>query len=226
MRIAYFSPLRPRSGKIVEYSERLLPELALALEVGVFVDGYVPESPRIRERCRVHDLHAVHYRKLLWQYDVVVYQVAASGPGAYLDAYLDAYMEEPVREWPGIVVLHEADPGERVGARRLCERVLERALAVVAGSAGLEARLREELSYTPVFAGQPVGDLGALVRAYLRIFDAALTRAGHWLEPLLETACAEIPGFLPGDRSAPWRAEVDELVGLAGSRSRTSPTRS
>jgi len=217
MKIAYFSPLRPRSGKIAEYSERLLPELALALEVGVFVDGYVPESPRIRERCRVHDLCAVHYRKLLWQYDVVVYQVAASGP----DAYPDAYMEEPLREWPGIVVLHETDPGERVGSRRICERVLERALAVVAGSAGQEARLREELSYTPVFAGESVGDVGALVRAYLRIFDAALTRAGRWLEPLLETACAEIPGFLPGDRSAPWRAEVDELVGLAQSRSRT-----
>jgi hypothetical protein len=226
MKIAYFSPLRPRSGSIAEYSERLLPELSLTLEVGVFVDGYVPESPRIRERCRVHDLRAMHYRKLLWQYDVVVYQVASSGPEAcpdsYLGAYPDAYMEEPVREWPGIVVLHEVDPSERVGSPHLCERVLERALAVVAGSAGLEARLRDELSYTAVFACEPAGDPGALVRAYLRIFDAALTRAGRWLEPLLETACAEIPGFLPGDRSAPWRAQVDELVGLAGSRSRTS----
>jgi hypothetical protein len=214
MKIAYFSPLRPRGGPVAEYGERLLPELAQALEVGVCVDGYVPENPRIRERCRVHDLRAVHYRKVLWQYDVVVYQVAAAGP--------DAYMKEPIREWPGIVVLHEAGAGERVGLRSLSEQTLERALAVVACSAAIEGRLRTELPYTAVFAIEPAGDLTALVRAHLRLFDATLARAAGWCEPLLEAACAEVPGFLPGERSAPWRAEIDELVGLTGSRSRTS----
>jgi len=214
MRIAYFSPLRPRSGPVSEYSERLLPALARVLEVGGCLDGYVPESPEIRERCRVHDLRATHYRKLLWQYDLVVYQVAPAGP--------DAYMKEPIREWPGIVVLHEAGASDPVTSSLLRELTLERALGIVACSAGTRSRLSRELPYTAVFAVDASGDPAALVRAHLRLFDVTLARAALWCEPLLETACAEIPGFLPGDRAAPWRAEVDELVGLTGARSRTS----
>jgi hypothetical protein len=34
------------------------------------------------------------------------------------------------------------------------------------------------------------------------------------LRTLLETACAELPGFVPAHRLAPWRAELDELAGL------------
>jgi hypothetical protein len=213
MRIAVFAPLRPRSGRVVEYSERLLPLLARVLEVGILVDGIEPESSTLRDCCRVHDLRAAHYRKVLWRYDLAVYQVE--------ERRADAYMKEPIREWPGVVVLHEDERGGRADSL-LPEHDLEGSLAVVATSATMEVRLRERLPYAFVSAIDPAAGDDALVAAHLRIFEAALERAGRWVEPLLETACAEIPGFLPGDPSAPWRAEVDELIALAKRRSGNS----
>ncbi len=208
MRIAYFGPLLPRRGAAVEYAERLLPRLARGAEVAVLVDGSAPASPAIAERCRVHDLREVHYRNLLWTFDLAVYSLAQGGEHEYL--------YEALCEWPGVVVAHgDLDPPFSLHPR-LRRAVLERSLAVVADSQEAARRLRAGGGSASVFVVEPpTGEGDEPARRLLEIFAEALPRRELWLASLLETACAEMPGFLPAERSAPWRAEIDELIELA-----------
>ncbi|MET0153365.1 MAG: hypothetical protein ABW298_12240, partial [Candidatus Binatia bacterium] len=53
------------------------------------------------------------------------------------------------------------------------------------------------------------------------ICSAAIAGRRGLVEELLETACAEMPSFAPGDVSVPWRAEVDELSSLGALSSRS-----
>src|SRR5262249_27413007 len=75
LRIAYFGPVPPRVGAVAEYGERLLAELAERAWVGVFIEGELPSSRSITERCRLYDLARVHYRNVLFEYDVVIHSV-------------------------------------------------------------------------------------------------------------------------------------------------------
>jgi hypothetical protein len=207
VRIAYFGSLPPRQGSVAAYGERLLKELARRAEVGVFVEGESP-SRAIAECCQVHDLAQVHYRNVLFGYDVVVYSV----PGEPRDGSWRAALGE----WPGIVVLHDADL-EGLLAREpdLRRPILETAAALVVHSAPLAEQLRRRWAAMPVFLLESREDrVDRLADAFLGVCRDVLERGARWLEPLLETACAEIPGFAPGDRLAPWRAEVDELARL------------
>lgn len=208
MRIAYFGPLPPRPGRVAAYGERLLAEFARRAEVGVFVEGEPPSSHAITERCRVYDLRQVHYRNVLFDYEVVVYSV----PGEPLDGSWRAALGE----WPGIVVIHDADlEGLLTREPDLRRPILETAAALVVHSPALAERLRTESAAMPVVLLEPPGDrFDTLAAALLDVCRDALERSARWLEPLLETACAEIPGFIPGERRAPWRAEVDELARL------------
>lgn len=207
MRIAYFGPLRPSCGAAVEIGERLLPRLARDAEVTVLADGMAPASAAIAERCRVYDLREVHYRKLLWRFDLVVYAVAQGEEPEQL--------HEALCEWPGVVLAHgDLEPLFALHPR-LRRAVLERSLAVVVDSPPAARRLRAGGGSTPVFVVEPpTGEGDEAARRLLEIFAEVLPRRERWLSPLLEAACAEMPGFLPAERSAPWRAEVDELVGL------------
>lgn len=94
--LAYFSPLNPVRSGISDYSEELLPRLAAWTDIDVFVDGYRPTSPLMRN-FTVHD--ARRFPSLASRYDAIVYQMGNSPAHAYIYRML--------LRFPGIVVLHE-----------------------------------------------------------------------------------------------------------------------
>ena len=53
LRLAWFTPLRPVESGISQYSEDLLPVLARAWQIDVFVDGYRPTHLRESDNLRV-----------------------------------------------------------------------------------------------------------------------------------------------------------------------------
>ena len=142
---------------------------------------------------------AEEWRNVLAEYDAVVYEVG-SGPVA-------EPLREALVEWPGILVLDgndlEAffsdDPERRA-------RALDHAIAVVVRSRELERRLGAEHPWAEIVYLEP--DENPAIAA----LDPDRRPQARWLESLLEAAAAEVPGFFPGDRSSPWRRELDELL--------------
>src|SRR5207244_6406388 len=118
---------------------------------------------------------------VLAEYDAVVYEV---GPGPVTGA-----LREALVEWPGVIVLR-ADDVEQVVVDdpRLRCRMLDRATLVVVRSRDLERRLRAEHPWTDLVFVDPGTDPASVVPR---------PAAPHWLEPLLEAASDEIPGFFP-----------------------------
>src|SRR5215831_7381601 len=55
MKLAYFSPLSPQRSGIADYSEELLPYLAEAAEITLFVDGFQPSSADVTSRFEICD---------------------------------------------------------------------------------------------------------------------------------------------------------------------------
>jgi len=207
LKLAHFGPIPPIATPLARWSAALLPELARHADVGAFVDGYVP-SDAMRECVRVHDLTAVHWRNEVFAYDLAIYELA-DDPAA-------DYVHDALANWPGIVLLHTEDPAalfDRVtGLRRA---VLEQSLALVVRTPRLRARLQATEPWTGLFvldSREPAFD--AVAAELMAICRAALAGRGGWVEELLETACAELPSFAPGDVRAPWREEVDELSAL------------
>jgi SAM-dependent methyltransferase/glycosyltransferase involved in cell wall biosynthesis len=101
MNLAYFSPLNPQPSGISDYSEELLPYLAADAEVTLFVDGFVPSSPAIRDRFTCHDYrHDPGVLQTLSDYDAVIYQMGN-------DHRYHAGMLEVARRHPGIIVFHD-----------------------------------------------------------------------------------------------------------------------
>ena len=101
MRLAYFSPLNPQPSGISDYSEELLPHLAVEADITLFVDGFAPSNPEIRARFAWHD-----YRRdpavlhTLGDFDAIVYHMGN-------DHRYHAGMLEVVRQYPGVVVFHD-----------------------------------------------------------------------------------------------------------------------
>src|SRR5581483_1867951 len=73
--------------------------LAELAEVDLFVDGYTPSNPAIRERFAVYDVVEFPERDAEWRYDVNLYQMGNSLHHAAIYRTLMRY--------PGIVVLHD-----------------------------------------------------------------------------------------------------------------------
>jgi len=96
VKIAYYSPLRPLSSGISDYSEDLLPHLARLAEVTLFVDGFEPTSAAIRERFRVCDFNTTEPAG----HDVCLYHM-----GNNVDFHAGIYRQ--LCRHPGVVVLHE-----------------------------------------------------------------------------------------------------------------------
>jgi len=150
---------------------------------------------------------AEDWRNVLAEYDAVVYEVGG-------DPLTDP-LREALLDWPGLLVLDgddlegffADDPGRRA-------RVLDCATAVVVRSRDLERRLRVEHPWTEIVLVEAAGDAASFAESCQVALARGRGPARHWLESLLETAAAEIPGFFPGDRASPWRAEVEELVTL------------
>ena len=101
MRLAFFSPLNPQRSGISDYSEELLPHLARGAEIDLFVDGFKPTSAPVVERFRRFDYRADPASlNRLKDYDAVVYHMGN-------DHRHHAGIYETLREFPGVVVLHD-----------------------------------------------------------------------------------------------------------------------
>jgi glycosyltransferase involved in cell wall biosynthesis len=100
-RVACFTPLSPVASGISYYSEDLLPVLARAVDVDVFVDGYAPtEGAMLRAAgVRVRDGREFARAQRAAAYEAVIYQMGNSPAHAYM---YDLALREP-----GIVVLHD-----------------------------------------------------------------------------------------------------------------------
>jgi glycosyltransferase involved in cell wall biosynthesis/SAM-dependent methyltransferase len=101
MKLAYFSPLGPQRSGISDYSEALLPYLAAAADVTLFVDGFQPLNPELTARFEIHDYRRKRsLLKKLDDFDAVLYHMG--NDHRYHSGILDA-----MRMRPGIVVLHD-----------------------------------------------------------------------------------------------------------------------
>ncbi|WP_040665874.1 glycosyltransferase [Nitrolancea hollandica] len=132
-RIAWFTPLRPVESGISLYNEELLPILAAAWAIDVYVDGYRPihlsETGSLRVR-PAREFRAVQCRR---PYDAVVYQMGNSPA--------HAYMYETALEFPGVLVLHDTLLHHLIMAMLLKGRRVREYRALMErryGSAGLE----------------------------------------------------------------------------------------
>src|SRR5215471_14537101 len=101
MKLAYFSPLSPQRSGISDYSEELLPYLAEAAEITLFVDGFQPANPEVVSRFEICD-----YRKRpallkrLKSFDAIVYHMGN-------DHRYHTGIYETMLKHPGILVLHD-----------------------------------------------------------------------------------------------------------------------
>ena len=98
-RLAWFTPLPPVRSGIAQYNIELLPGLAAAYSIDLFVDGHPdgfasPDAPI--SLYNAHDFVWKHFRQ---PYDLVVYQLGNAPCHNYMWAYLARY--------PGLVVLHD-----------------------------------------------------------------------------------------------------------------------
>jgi hypothetical protein len=211
MKIAFFGAPAPTGRVLDESDEGLVGELVRLAEVGIFHEGLhesgAPAAASIAARCRRHDLAQVHYRNRLHEYDVVVYTLTSPR---------SARLEEILGEWPGVVIARDPALEARLASEPPLRRVLlDRSLALLVGSASVATRLREADPTTAIVVAECLdGPFDELARGIVEACRGALRREQGWLRTLLKTASAEIPGYVPGDRDAPWRAEIDELVEL------------
>ncbi len=104
MRLAWFSPLPPHRSGIAAYSAELLPRLAAAHLIDVFVDdgdgGDGAGAARPIEGVRILGAHDYPWRHARQPYDVTVYQLGNDICHDYMWPYLVRY--------PGLVTLHDA----------------------------------------------------------------------------------------------------------------------
>jgi glycosyltransferase involved in cell wall biosynthesis len=99
MRLAWFTPLRPVTSGIADYSADVLPAIGAAHEVDVFVASPGERAWAPPPGVRVLDAHEFPWRTHRAPYDLIVYQVGNSWCHDYTWPYLFRY--------PGLVVLHD-----------------------------------------------------------------------------------------------------------------------
>lgn len=101
MKLAYFSPLAPQRSGISDYSEELLPYLAAAAEITLFVDGFQPSSASLNSTFDVCDYRG-HPQLLddLERFDAVLYHMGN-------DHRYHSGIHTAMQKHPGIVVFHD-----------------------------------------------------------------------------------------------------------------------
>jgi glycosyltransferase involved in cell wall biosynthesis len=110
MKVAFFAPLSPMRGGVVDYSEEILPCLAHHCDIDVYTrDGLTPSNKALIERFCVHGHGEFLERDRQAPYDQVIYQL-----GCHSDHVPDY---ENLLKRPGLTVLHELNLGGIVGAR-------------------------------------------------------------------------------------------------------------
>jgi glycosyltransferase involved in cell wall biosynthesis len=99
MRLAWFTPLRPVTSGIADYSADVLPAVGARHSVEVFVASAAERAWAAPAGVTVHDAHDFPWRVHRRQYDLVVYQLGNAWCHDYMWPYLFAY--------PGLVILHD-----------------------------------------------------------------------------------------------------------------------
>ena len=101
MKLAYFSPLAPQRSGISDYSEELLPYLAPAAEITLFVDGFQPSSASLNSTFEVCDYRRQSQRlDDLDRFDAVLYHMGN-------DYRYHTGIREAMQQHSGIVVFHD-----------------------------------------------------------------------------------------------------------------------
>ena len=98
-RLAWFTPLPPVRSGIARSNLELLPGLASAYRIDLFVDGHPRACVRPDGCASVCDAHDFAWKHVRQPYDLVVYQLGNAPCHDYMWAYLARY--------PGLVVLHD-----------------------------------------------------------------------------------------------------------------------
>jgi glycosyltransferase involved in cell wall biosynthesis/SAM-dependent methyltransferase len=98
-RLAWFTPLPPVKAGVVRRHVDVLPLLALAYEIDVFVDDPAATRTWPGTSIRVHSAHDLVWKHLQHRYDLVVYQLGNARGHDYMWPYLVRY--------PGLVVLRD-----------------------------------------------------------------------------------------------------------------------
>ena len=101
MRLAFFTPLNPQKSGIADYSEELLPHLAQAAEIALFVDGFQPTTPDLNSNFEIRDYRRQRsHLQDLDHFDAVVYHLGN-------DHRYHAGILEAMQQRSGIVVFHD-----------------------------------------------------------------------------------------------------------------------
>jgi len=100
MRLAWFTPLRPVTSGIADYSADVLPAIGARHPVEVFVASAAERRWVPPPGVSVRDAHDFPWRMQRGAYDLVVYQLGNAWCHDYMWPYLFAC--------PGLVVLHDA----------------------------------------------------------------------------------------------------------------------
>ena len=105
-RLAMWTPVPPQESGIAEYALELGEELADGADIELFVDDGVLPRPELAAAAAARHFHEFAPRHRRCPFDAIVYQVGASS--------FHLYMAEPLRQWPGIVTLHDLTWGALV----------------------------------------------------------------------------------------------------------------
>lgn len=98
-RLAWFTPLPPVRSGVAQYSIELLPGLASAYQIDLFVDGRPERFVRPDADTPAYSAHDFVWKHRRRPYDLIVYQLGNAPCHDYMWAYLVRY--------PGLVVLHD-----------------------------------------------------------------------------------------------------------------------
>ena len=98
-RLAWFTPLPPTKSGIAQYNSELLPDLASAFHIDLFVDDSHQSFRSPAPTLRIYSAHDFVWMAERNRYDLVVYQLGNAPCHDYMWAYLSRY--------PGLVVLHD-----------------------------------------------------------------------------------------------------------------------
>lgn len=109
-RVAFFAPLSPMRGGVVDYSEELLPHLAAHADIDIFTHhGLQPDNAALTRVFAIHSQRDFIARDRLNPYDQVIYQL-----GNHSDHVQDY---DALQRRPGLTVWHELNLGGIVGAK-------------------------------------------------------------------------------------------------------------
>jgi len=101
LRIAFFTPLAPKRTALADHSEGLLPYLGQGADIDLFIDeGYKPTTRAIVERFDIYSYKEFPRRAA--DYDLPVYVMGNNND-------FHGYMHDLMRDYPGIVILHDTD---------------------------------------------------------------------------------------------------------------------